>query len=217
MAEKLDRRVVRTRQLLQDALLDLILEQGYDAITVQDITDRANLSRATFYLHYRDKDDLLLTTLEAGYDDLVERVGFPPPAGQILTEPTPVRQIFEHAAERSRLYRVILSSGVGGTVLRRTRDYMAARSLAWMQQIGQKTEVPLKVVSAYMSGSLLNMVSWWLDSEVSYTAAEMEQMFLSLALGGVFFVLGIDPAILQNSDSPLRDALASLLPDREVD
>src|SRR5689334_21361134 len=62
---KADRRVGRTRDLLQKALLELIDERGYDAITIQDIVDRANVARATFYVHYTSKDDLFLSCHEA--------------------------------------------------------------------------------------------------------------------------------------------------------
>ena len=62
MATKMeDRRVQRTRALLLSALLDLIVEQGYEEITVQDIVDRANVGRSTFYAHFLDKRELLLT------------------------------------------------------------------------------------------------------------------------------------------------------------
>src|SRR5512147_2280747 len=57
---KIDRRIQRTRQSLRTALLALIKEKGYDAISIEDITERANVGRATFYLHYKDKEDLLL-------------------------------------------------------------------------------------------------------------------------------------------------------------
>lgn len=58
--KQLDRRVRRTRRALQDSLTSLILEKGYDAVTVEDITDRADLGRTTFYLHYKDKEELLI-------------------------------------------------------------------------------------------------------------------------------------------------------------
>jgi AcrR family transcriptional regulator len=57
-----DRRRVRTRQMLRNALLELIDEKGYESVTVQEITDRADLGRATFYLHFKDKDELLVAT-----------------------------------------------------------------------------------------------------------------------------------------------------------
>ncbi len=59
MARRLDRRVQRTRKLLRESMMALILEEGYDAISIQDITDKANLGRATFYLHFKDKDEVL--------------------------------------------------------------------------------------------------------------------------------------------------------------
>src|SRR5688572_30831151 len=72
--KKLDRRVVRTRGMLQRALLALMSEQSYDTISVADITDRADLRRATFYLHYRDKEELLVATLEGMFNELVAQV-----------------------------------------------------------------------------------------------------------------------------------------------
>ena len=74
---KLDRRVIRTRQLLREALMELILEneKGYDGVTVKDIAERANVGRATFYLHYEGgKETLLLSSLQEIYDELVARI-----------------------------------------------------------------------------------------------------------------------------------------------
>src|ERR671911_1971150 len=62
----IDRRVRRTQELLRGALMALIMEKGYDRITVQDILDKADIGRSTFYAHYRDKEDLLL----AGFEDI---------------------------------------------------------------------------------------------------------------------------------------------------
>ncbi len=61
--KKVDRRIQRTRALLRDALMRLIIRKGYDEITIQDITDEANVARTTFYLHFADKDELLLGTM----------------------------------------------------------------------------------------------------------------------------------------------------------
>src|SRR5207247_11310009 len=72
-AKKTDRRVRRTRQLLQDALIAMVIEKGYDATTVQDIIDRANVGRATFYAHFADKQTLLTSRLEDLRGVLTER------------------------------------------------------------------------------------------------------------------------------------------------
>ena len=58
-----DRRVARSRRALKEALTDLILEQGYESVTVQDVIDRADVGRSTFYAHFLDKDDLLMAIL----------------------------------------------------------------------------------------------------------------------------------------------------------
>jgi len=73
--ESLDRRQQRTRRLLKAALISLILERGYDDLTIQDITDRADVRRATFYLHYATKDELLAQVLAAMFDELVAQIG----------------------------------------------------------------------------------------------------------------------------------------------
>src|SRR4051812_37141511 len=92
----MDRRVRRTRRILGDALLELIVEQGYEQTTVQDVLDRADVGRSTFYAHFRDKDALLM----AGFDEMAEQLrtdlaamtpGTPPEPGQ------PVQALFLHA------------------------------------------------------------------------------------------------------------------------
>jgi AcrR family transcriptional regulator len=72
-AAKIDRRKARTRQLLRDALMALIVEKGYEAISIQDIVDRANVARPTFYLHFKDKEELLFTSLVEIYEELFSR------------------------------------------------------------------------------------------------------------------------------------------------
>ncbi|NJO84092.1 MAG: TetR/AcrR family transcriptional regulator, partial [Blastochloris sp.] len=109
---RVDRRIQRTRTLLRDALISLILERedegGYDSITIQDITDRANLSRATFYLRFRDKDDLYLQSVSELYDELVARIPPLSPDDMRSDGVPPSLAAFRHAAENSDLYRVVL-------------------------------------------------------------------------------------------------------------
>ncbi|HTX79396.1 MAG TPA: helix-turn-helix domain-containing protein, partial [Longilinea sp.] len=85
---KTDPRIERTREALRAALMALIEEKGFDAISVQDITGRARLNRATFYLHYRDKQDLLIRTSEAVFDLLVAEAG-PIDRGNLAFEKPP--------------------------------------------------------------------------------------------------------------------------------
>src|SRR5260370_34611686 len=109
--KKLDPRVVRTRQMLRDALVATILDKGYDATNIQDITERAGLRRATFYLHYHDKEELLLTILKAAVDDLTTQIEPQFSAMECLTYQQVYRadlKMYQHVAERASLYRIIL-------------------------------------------------------------------------------------------------------------
>ncbi len=183
---KLDRRVVRTRQLLRDALMDLILEKGYDAVTVQDITDRANLGRATFYVHYpQGKEQLLLSNLEEIYDELVARLkplkreGFQPGPHR------PSQVAFEHAAEHHDLYLVLLHSQAAATIAQRIRDYLAGVLQQELELWQAESPVPLTVIASYMAGSLVALITWWLENEMPYSPEYMSQIYSRLTRPGV--------------------------------
>lgn len=74
-AESTDPRIVRSRRMLMDALASLLNKKEFDAISIQEIADEATLNRATFYLHYRDKNDLLEAMTAARFRDLIARRG----------------------------------------------------------------------------------------------------------------------------------------------
>src|SRR5215468_5244059 len=92
--QRTDPRVIRTRQMLRDAMVATILEKGYDATSIQDITERAGLRRATFYLHYRDKEELMVSMIHDTIDDLIGKMQMSPQdilspdihrAGEVIT------------------------------------------------------------------------------------------------------------------------------------
>src|SRR5262245_465000 len=121
-----DRRVRRTRRLLHQALIDLILERGYDKTTVSDILDRADVGRSTFYTHFRDKDELLV----AGFDELqtqfeLHAVDHGRPAGDAHC---PALALFTHAAEYHQLYRALCGRR-GGDVAQRHLHRMVTELL----------------------------------------------------------------------------------------
>lgn len=194
-ARKPDRRVKRTNRQLRDALLALIMEQGYEAITVQDITDRADLSRATFYLHYRDKDDLLVNSLEEMFDALVEAQGTLNPH-MILSDSTPPSLIaFRHAQEYSRLYRVMLSERGVAYVMHRIQHYLAAvaqEQIALLIPAGSALPVPLEIVAHHVAGSLFGLIVWWLAHDMPHSAEYMAQTFHRLTIAGIVAALGLE-------------------------
>jgi AcrR family transcriptional regulator len=181
---KEDRRKQRTRKQLQDALVALILEKGYEAVTVQDITDYANLGRATFYLHYRDKEDLLLSSLHEVFDDLKERYGLPSKTS-FLDEEMPMRMLpFQHALENRDLYRVMLLSEQGtAAILKGIREYLAEGIQARLAVVltSENPPVPLELTANYLAGAMLSLISWWLEHDTPYTPEYMAEIFRRLS------------------------------------
>jgi len=172
----LDRRIQRTRQLLQEALFHLIVERGYESITILDITERANLGRTTFYLHYRDKEELLREGIRALLHDM-----------QLDVEPTEDEKcnykilsirIFQHIAQRQQLYRAMLKeSGPTNSLGEMIRGYFTELCQRFLLLESLKTRCPSlldgEIFAAHAAGSLFGLISWWLDHAVTPSAEEM--------------------------------------------
>ena len=186
-AKKTDPRVLRTRQLLREALIAVILEHGYDAANIQSITERAGLRRATFYLHYRDKEELLLSMLRETTDDLMQQMESQ--AGDLLTAEAQYTQelmTFQHVQARADLYRAILSGQGAATITRGLRDHLAARIREKCVRQGRAASlpVPVEVLANYLAAVKLNMIIWWLDQGLPYSPEEMAAMVTRLVLEG---------------------------------
>lgn len=193
---KTDRRVLRTRRALKDALMALILEKGYDTLTIEDITERADLGRTTFYLHYRDKEDLLLESILEIINDLVAQTR--------ASGEQPILLTFQHAAKNADLYRIILrGEGVFKAIDRlrkivaQTIEELLSEALqerSAQDQVEVKPQIPMDVFVNYFAGSLLGMLTWWLEQGAPHSPEEMTEMFRLLFFQGANEVLGVDLA-----------------------
>lgn len=190
--KKTDPRVIRTRQMLREALIATIVEKGYDATNIQDITDRAGLRRATFYLHYRDKEELLMSMMRETLDDLMQKMEVDP--ANILTAETQYAEeliAFQHASERADLYRAILSGKGAAEITRGIRDHIAARirEKCLTEHLEAELPVPVDVLANYLAAVKLNMIIWWLDKDMPYSAEQMAEMCTRLVLEGAGHML----------------------------
>jgi AcrR family transcriptional regulator len=196
-AKKLDPRVVRTRQQLREALVSLIEEKGFDALTVQDVTERAKLNRATFYLHYHDKQDLLVKSLRDAIDELVADIGASTDEqGQLINDesPRPIKAVFEHVAQHAHFYRVMLSAEGVPAFSAGVRDYMAEVTLRWLaalQPHAHQSRVPLEIVANSLSWSLLGVLIWWLEHDMPHSPDYMAEQFRLLITLDLRQVLGL--------------------------
>jgi AcrR family transcriptional regulator len=195
MARHLDRRVQRTRKSLQDSLMALILEEGYDEISIQDITEKANLGRATFYLHFKDKDELLLEVMNQLIVDFMEQAPQLTAAQWRLQDTKTIVKLFDFAAAHYDLYR-ILTIGSGGITASRQLHLSIAENIrgfiqAELNTLNAEPILPVDFIANHFSGSLLATIYWWLDNDLPYTAEEMATMFQKVNLLDRDSLLGI--------------------------
>jgi AcrR family transcriptional regulator len=186
---KTDRRVRRTRELLRSALVSLILEQGYEGVTVQDILDRADVGRSTFYAHYRDKDDLLLSgveefrsafTAETDSADLT--------AGRKVEFLEPVLAVFRHADGHRQVYKAMVGKRGAEVFVRflheNLTDLMRAHFRAQLPERTRDDE-QLAIAVQFVVSALIGLLDWWTLNDTPYTAEDMYMIFKRLTTQGV--------------------------------
>lgn len=190
---KPDRRVRRSQKRLFDALLELILEKDYESITVSEIAERADLARATFYLHFDDKDALLLSSLDSLAENITEQVKQFSQRDLASGAAHPALVIFQYIGRDPALFRVILSGQGGSLMLGRLRHYVTQAAHQALESMGQQTAFPLDVLADFMAGAMLSVISGWLEKGMRQPPEEMARLFYSLVRPSVMSVLGVGP------------------------
>lgn len=202
--EQTDLRIRRTHKFLQEAMIELITEKGFDAITVGDIAERAMINRATFYHHYQDKYDLVTKIFEETANQLVENMKplhkdiDPGEKEENLLEIW--IQLFEHVAEHARLYRALLGKNGSSWFAARMREHtiklMLERARQYEQQVEPRQQIepamPQELPGTQLSHVLIGTIAWWLESEKSYTPRQIATWFYRFAFHGYLSALGYE-------------------------
>lgn len=184
IAPAADRRVRRTRSLLHEALFGLIGEKDYDRISVSEVLERANIGRSTFYMHFRDKDELFESAIQEKLESL--RAAGPAAANPVEPIMSFSRAVFEHVhsnlaaggARMGRRGRAILHEHLRGVLARWIRDELA-RSL--QGRIRSSRGIPTELLAQHVAATFVLVLEWWVDESGS-PPAEAEALFRSLVL-----------------------------------
>jgi len=174
--EKVDRRIRRTRDRLGDAVIELGKEKGFEAVTVQDVLDRAQVGRSTFYAHYRDKDDLFFSDLEQFLEamgSLIDR------SGEQSRRVMPVRELFSHIAGARKLYDAMVASGRIDDFLALAEGCFARAIEARLHALAPSLDEP-RLRAIALSGALLSLLRQWLPRATERSAEEMDAFFHAL-------------------------------------
>jgi AcrR family transcriptional regulator len=177
----IDRRVERTRQSLQNALSELILEKGYEKVTVQDVIDRANVGRSTFYAHFESLDQLLLSGFEplrAQFEDFLSGAEFDHESPWALS-----LTMFQQVQKQKGGYITLthVQKFLYGYLLDHLKSALPKRN----------KNIPPELLAHYVASSFIALMTWWIDNNYPFPAEKMNEYFRQLVEPGTLAIMHI--------------------------
>ncbi len=206
----LDRRVQKTRKLLQGALIELVAEKSYESVSIREILDRANVGRSTFYAHFQDKDQLLHSILdrldelfmqhEKLFLDAKKNLGNAD-IMNLTHEFSPTLSLFQFVGENYRFFKAMLGNRGYGVFAKPVYEYVFAHVHGLFTKpvhndVVANMHEPFKVLRShekygsleseiaahYFVSALLGILVWWVEKDLPCTAEEMDRLFRQLAI-----------------------------------
>jgi len=183
--KKTDARIRRTRDALGDALVALMQEKPFETITVQDVLDRAHVSRSTFYSHYSDKDDLLMSDAEEFFELISMSLSV---HGDKSDRVFPVKEFFAHLSDVQPFFKALVKSGKFQENMELARGHFARGIERRLSELPRGRAIPasqLPAIAFTHAGALLSLLTWWLDRGMREQPAEMDELFHRMVWKGV--------------------------------
>ena len=182
---KPDLRIRHTCERLGSALLTLILERQFDDVTVQDVLDRASVGRSTFYLHYRDKDDLLLSQLEMFRETMSTALSIRKEESHRVV---PVAELFAHTVNQKKLYGAVADSGRLNEFFDLAQAYFVRgieQRLTECKRLSNLPQPELGARASALAGSTLSLLRWSLDRGTKESPRAMDELFHRMVWNGL--------------------------------
>jgi AcrR family transcriptional regulator len=183
--KKMDARVQRTRDALGDALIALMQEKPFETITVQDVLDRAHVSRSTFYTHYSDKDDLLMSDAEEFFEHLSLVLSV---RGDQSDRVFPAKEFFAHLADVQPFFKALVKSGKFQENMELARGHFARGIERRLAELPRGKSIPaneLPAIAFTHAGALLSLLTWWIDKGMREPPEKMDELFHRMVWNGV--------------------------------
>lgn len=181
-ASKIDRRIARTRRKLEHAFFHLIQDKGYDAVTIQDICEKAGVGRSTFYTHFTGKDDLKRRSLEHLRAELLAHQAAAPAMGEGKPFSFSLG-MFAHARRHQSAYKALIGSEGLAVSLGGIRAILADLIRAELAGRGDRQDREIRV--AFVVGALMSVLTAWLDGGAMMEPADIDARFRVMLLYGV--------------------------------
>ncbi|HJZ82959.1 MAG TPA: TetR/AcrR family transcriptional regulator [Pyrinomonadaceae bacterium] len=176
--KKTDRRIQRTQHNLTHAMVDLVTEKRFDDITVQNLIDRADVGRSTFYSHFRDKEDLFQKNWEGFLNFCVAQIVWDQVGkGSFF----PVLFLFDHLQEVQPFYRGLERSRKSEPLMKSGTEYLSQRLGEGLKKnLQTHPPIPIPILANYVAAALFALLKWWLDQNMPYSPQRMDQIFHAL-------------------------------------
>jgi len=182
---KPDERIRRTHERLGSALMELIQEKPIDDVTVQEVLDRASVGRSTFYLHFSDKNDLLLSQLEKFLEKMSTALSIRKEESHRVV---PVSELFAHIGNQKKIYRALADSGRLIDFFDLAQGYFSRGIEQRLKESKRLPKLPQRELAARafaLAGSLLSLLRWWLDRGAKEPTGEMDELFHRMVWNGL--------------------------------
>ena len=200
------RRVARTKAAIEDAFIALVLERGYERVAVEDITDRADLARATFYAHYPNKHAVLFSVSDRLTEDLMQRIAHQDGPRHVAGWDA-IQTAYHHAAEKPDLYRACLSDArTRQAYLSIVSRYAEQNFRDRLQALDRQPRIPVPLMARGFAGALLAILDAWLDGELEGDIEEIASMALDLVIAGAAWANGFRLDEIGYSTGSLTDS-----------
>ncbi len=183
MKSKEDPRVRKTRRLLRDALVSLILEKDYASVTIKEITKHADVAYITFFRHFESIDQLLMEVLDEGLAELLGHIETLAKHSETSADETEGRLIFEYIKQKADLFRILFKSQSVTRVRKKVVQNIAAmfqKSCAPLARLDN--QVTIAIMSNHIATSLLALIEWWLENNMAPPPGEMGKIYRSLII-----------------------------------
>ena len=188
-----DRRIKRTQQLLAKALIALTLKKGYEAVTIRDITEHADIGYATFFRHYSSKDALLRDVSDVVLEDLKSLL---PGSPKIDVEAVGV-PLFLYVQQHANIIQVLLQSRGTSSLVQHIIEITSQDVLNENEPL-EGSIVPAEIAAYHLINSSIALIQWWLEHDMPYTPEHMGAIFLTLVMQPTL-TIAFHPAMQEDS------------------
>jgi AcrR family transcriptional regulator len=180
---KVDPRVRRTRRMLRDALVSLILEKDYASISIKEITERAEVAYITFFRHFESLDQLLMEVLDEGLAELLGHIETLAKQSETSALETEGRLIFEYIEQKADLFRILLKSQSVTRVRKKViRNIAVIFQKSCLPLARSDSQLTIAITSNHIATSLLALIEWWLENNMKPAPAQMGKVYKSLII-----------------------------------